>query len=266
MIDIFKHEGVTCVKAAVSKDGVSVYIYLVDGMLIDTGPQILEKELITFYNQYEFDLVTLTHSHEDHTGTASWIEHNKNVPIYIHPKGIPKCEENGNYPEYRQIAWGIRRAFHPQPLGEKIHSKNLKWEVIYTPGHADDHVALLDKENGRLFSGDMYVLPTVKVIMSSESIPQIIHSINKLLSLEFKIMYCSHAGYLLNGRKALEEKLENLLDIYATVSDLYEKGYSNSEIDQTLFRKRYKIEELSNGEYGSANIVNSIVSDLQRYN
>src|SRR5690606_18595736 len=100
------------------------------------------------------------------------------------------------------------------------------FEVIYTPGHADDHVALYDRENGRLFSGDMYISSTVKVLMKTESIPQMINSLKKLLQLDFNSLYCSHAGYLIEGRKALEMKLENLQQLTFTVTDLYEKGYS----------------------------------------
>ena len=264
MIDISKHNDVTSVKTMVGRSGMTVYLFMVDGMLIDTGPQILESELIAFYDQYDFDFVILTHSHEDHSGTAPWIERNKNVPIYIHPKGISICEKTGDYPEYRQNAWGNRKAFYPLPLGNRINSRNLEWEVIYTPGHADDHISLYDKENGRLFSGDLYILPTVKVLMRSESISQMINSIRKLLRLEFETMYCSHAGYLPNGREELKSKLDNLQYMYGTVMDLYEKGYSISEIDQTLFSKKYSIEKYSKGEYSSINIVHSIVADLQK--
>lgn len=262
MIDITKHENVTCVKAVTPSKN-TVYLYLVDGMLIDTGPKILENELIAFYDQYDFDLVTLTHSHEDHAGTASWIQKNKNVPIYIYPKGITVCEKPADYPEYRQIAWGIREEFHPLPLRESIQSRNLEWEAFYTPGHADDHVSLFNKETGRLFSGDIYILPTVKVLMKTESISKMMNSIQTLLKLDFGAMYCSHAGYLPDGREKLETKLDNLRGIYDSVMDLYKKGYSVSEIDKILFAKKYRLEEYSKGEYSSINIVHSIVSDIQ---
>ena len=261
MIDISINENVTCVKGLTQNN--QVYIYFVDGMLIDTGPKILQNELRALYNQNDFDLVTLTHSHEDHVGTASWIQKNRNIPIYVHPMGIPICENPADYPEYRQTEWGIRKEFQALPLDESILSRNYEWEVIYTPGHADDHVSLFNKETGRLFTGDMYILPTVKVIMKTESISKMIDSIQTLLKLDFGMMYCSHAGYLPNGKEKLKTKLNNLQEIVDSVIDLYKKGYSISEIDKTLFTKKYRVEEYSKGEYSSIHIVHSIVSDIQ---
>ncbi|WP_068673275.1 MBL fold metallo-hydrolase [Oceanobacillus sp. Castelsardo] len=262
MIDISMHNEVTCVKAETPSKN-SVYLYLVDGMLIDTGPQILENKLIAFYNRHHFDSVTLTHSHEDHAGTASWIQKNKSVPIYIHPKGMKVCHSSADYPEYRQRAWGIRKEFQTLPLEDSIQSRHLEWEAIYTPGHADDHVSLFNKETGRLFSGDIFILPTIKVLMKSESVSKMMNSIQKLLKLDFGAMYCSHAGYLPDGREKLKTKLNNLQGIYESVMDLHKKGYSVLEIDKTLFAKKYRVEEYSKGEYSSINIVYSILSDTQ---
>lgn len=267
MIDISIHNDVICVKGTTRNGkGSAIYLYLVDGMLIDSGPFSLEKELIPIYQKYDFDFVTLTHSHEDHSGTAPWIQQHKKVPIYVHPNGISICDKPGDYPEYRQIEWGVRDRFTALPLGEKIRSRNVEWEVIYTPGHADDHVSLYDQENGRLFTGDMYIIPTVKVMMRSESISIMMDSIRKLLKLDFQAIYCSHAGYLPDGRERLLEKLDNLKELYGAVSSYYKKGYRPDEINQALFNKKYSIEALSKGEYSSINIVYSIISDLEGKN
>src|SRR5690625_8012481 len=95
MIQVYEKEDVTCVKMDIVLGGKkinTVYAFLVDGMLIDTGPKHSEAELIPFYENHSIDFVALTHSHEDHTGTAPWIQENRGVPIYIHPKGIEICE------------------------------------------------------------------------------------------------------------------------------------------------------------------------------
>lgn len=85
-----------------------VFVFLVDGMLIDTGPKSAEKQLIPFYEQQSFDLVALTHSCEDHSGNASWIQKHQNVPIFDHAKGIDICAKP--HPLYRPAVWRKKRS------------------------------------------------------------------------------------------------------------------------------------------------------------
>ncbi|MFA8438469.1 MBL fold metallo-hydrolase [Pueribacillus sp. YX66] len=266
MIEVFERENVTCGKVQISIAGQKanpVFVFIVDGMLIDTGPERAEASLIPFYENYSFELVTLTHSHEDHSGTAPWIEKNRNVPIYVHPNGIEICAEPYPYPLYRQLTWGKREAFTAVPLGDTIQSRSREWEVIYTPGHADDHVSLFNKETGQLFSGDLFVHPETKVIMNTESIPVIMDSIRKLLTYDFDSMFCCHAGFIQNGKKVLKEKLENLENLTGEVKEFYQQGLSLEEINAKLFPKKYPIITISEGEWDSLHIVSSIIAEFQ---
>ena len=265
MIHLQEKEDVTCVKAITEK-GRIVYTYLVDGMLIDTGAQSLEKDLIPFYKNHSFEKVALTHSHEDHTGTAPWIQENLGVPIYIHPTGIDICSKYCPYPQYRQNSWGIRKEFEALPIGDTIDSRNQEWKIIYTPGHADDHISLFDEETGRLFSGDLFLATKTKLIMDTESVPVMISSIRELLTFDFETIFCSHAGYLHNGRRLLKQKLDYLVTIYGEVDGLYAEGISIEEIDRRLFPKRYPIVEISKGEFNSINIILSIIEDIKKEN
>ncbi|RKQ35906.1 MBL fold metallo-hydrolase [Oceanobacillus halophilus] len=266
MIHVSEEDGVICVKMVTrpGKIGRTVYMYLVDGMLIDTGPAILKEELVPFYKEHSFDFVTLTHSHEDHTGTASWIMQNRNVPIYIHPKGKAICENPVSYPKYRRITWGIRDPFEVYSLGTTIQSNHLEWNVIYTPGHAENHVSLYHEESGRLFAGDLFLTPEPKIIMKDESIPLMIESIRKLLNLEFKSLFCSHTGLVPNGRMMLKRKLSYLENLYDKVKDLYHQGYTVTETRDIMFPKRYQLIEFSEGEYDTLHIVRSIVRDITK--
>ncbi|MFA1821476.1 MBL fold metallo-hydrolase [Virgibacillus oceani] len=92
--------------------GRPVYLFLVDGMLIDTGPQKHEKELIPFFKEHasQIKFVVLTHSHEDLSGNAAWIESNLQIPIFVHGKGLEICRQQSPYPIYRQDTWGMRES------------------------------------------------------------------------------------------------------------------------------------------------------------
>lgn len=266
MINVSTNEDVTCVEGNVQRSGLklgTVYSFLVDGMVIDTGPQCLETDLIPFYENHSYELVTLTHSHEDHSGLAPWIQKHKNVPIYVHQKGISICAEPCPYPKYRQLTWGVRSAFNALPLGDTIQSRSQEWKVIYTPGHADDHVSLFHEETGRLFSGDLFVSPKTKVIMDTESIPVIMDSLRRLLDLNFHSLFCCHAGYIENGKSMMKQKLDYLENLSGEVGNLYKEGRSIEEIDQMFFPKKYPIVAFSEGEWDSRHIISSIVSTIK---
>ncbi|QQK80137.1 MBL fold metallo-hydrolase [Salicibibacter cibi] len=264
MMQVYEKEDVTCVKMDVVLGGEKtniVYAFLVDGMLVDTGPPRMESELIPFYEAHSIDFVSLTHSHEDHSGTAPWLQRNFEVPIHVHPKGIGICAQDSPYPEYRQMTWGKREGFQATLLDGTIQSRNREWKVIYTPGHADDHVALFDEENGTLFSGDLFVSPKPKVIMSSESIPQTMDSIRTLLAYDFESLFCGHAGYVENGKEMLKQKLDHLENLSEEVKHLHKEGLSVEEIRDNFYPKKYPIISVSGGEWDSLHIVSSILEN-----
>lgn len=259
---MYEREGVTCVEMRNALVG-KVFAFITDGMLIDTGPSNLEEELARFYEHASFDQVVLTHHHEDHTGMAPWIMENRSVPTYIHPLGIGRCSQDSPYPAYRKKTWGLRKAFSALPLNDTIRSRTKEWEVIHTPGHADDHIALFDNETGTLFSGDLFVSRRTKVIMASESVPQIMTSIRNILSYDVGSMFCCHAGYVPNGKAKLTQKLEYLENLFADVEKLYRQGMSPNEIDQKLFPKEYPITPISEEEWDSIHMVTSIVKEFK---
>ncbi|EMF47909.1 hypothetical protein B481_0450 [Planococcus halocryophilus Or1] len=135
--------------------------------------------------------------------------------------------------------------------------------MIYTPGHADDHVALYHSESGRLFTGDLFVSPKTRVVMKNESISHIKTSLRKLLALPFESVFCSHAGYLENGRALLEDKLNYLESLQEKIIQLYKDGLAPNDINRQLFPKTYPIVQFSNGEWDSLHIVTSTIADYE---
>ena len=265
-IDLSVHEDVTCVRVNLATDrrSASVYVFLTDGMLVDTGCASAERDLAAFFKEHAraIDQVVLTHSHEDHVGTAAWIERHLNVPLSIHPAGVAFCASWPEYPKYRQAVWGIRKPFTAQPLGEQAASRSRLWKVIYTPGHAEDHVVLLDEERGRLFSGDLFLSPKTRVIMRQESVPTIIDSLRKVLQHDFQSMYCCHAGYLPDGKRMLAMKLEELENLSGEILHLYGRGLTIEEINAKLFPESLAIIEVSGGEFDSIHIVRTVVREM----
>jgi glyoxylase-like metal-dependent hydrolase (beta-lactamase superfamily II) len=239
----------------------NVYSYLVDGVLIDTGSQSLHRYFESFIDQADFDQVMITHSHEDHSGCAAYIEKTKNLPIYLSEKTIDYCARHADYPLYRQLFWGKRKPFHAKAIPETFTSRNATWKVIDTPGHAYDHKALLNQKTGQLFTGDLFVNERTKVVLAEECIPTIINSLERVLTYDFQDVFCSHAGFIEDGRATLERKRDYLLSIKHNVLTLHKEGYSAEDIRNKLFPKKYPIIKFSGGEWDSLHIVTSIINE-----
>lgn len=239
----------------------NVLSFEVDGVLIDTGSKSLLKEFKPFFAQADIDEVLITHFHEDHTGGAAYLQTEYSLPIYINELTIEECAEKANYPLYRRLFWGKRPPFQARPLGKSFSSRNAVWHVIDTPGHAKDHLAFLNQETGQLFSGDLFVQAKTKVALREENIPQIILSLEHVLTYDFDEVFCCHAGYLKEGRKALTKKLTYLKELQDKILALEKQGYHEREIQQQIFKKKYPITSLSFGEWNSRHIIRSILQD-----
>lgn len=253
--------GVKMGNGTVSFRGVKliVHSFFIDGVLIDAGAKSLEKLFQPFFKQLAIEKVVMTHFHEDHTGCAAFLQEKLHLPLYMSEIKREYCTKKADYPLYRQFFWGKRKPFRAEPIGETFHSSNAEWKVIKTPGHAIDHLALLNEETGQLFTGDLYCQEKTKVVLREENVPVIIDSLKKVLTYDFEDVFCGHAGYLNDGRTSLQRKLDYLLDLEGNILKLYDKGKSVEEITATLFPKKYPITVFSSGEWHSSHIIQSII-------
>lgn len=237
----------------------NVHCFVVDGVLIDTGAKSLEKQFQPFFTQQDIDQVVITHFHEDHTGCATFLQKELQLPVFMNDLMLDYCKKKPDYPLYRKLFWGIRRPFHAKAIGKTFQSRQATWDVIDTPGHAIDHVAFLNRETGQLFTGDLFCQEKTKVALREENIPTIIHSLKNVLTYDFEDVFCCHAGFLEDGQAALQRKLDYLLELQGKIIKLYEGGLVPKQICKTLFPKKYPIIVMSSGEWDSLHIINSII-------
>jgi len=120
MLNISKYWDITIGRGVCSLLGTTiiVYLYVIDGLLIDSGPRRLKRESSKFFQEHQIDQVVLTHVHEDHSGMAAWLQRKMQVPVYLHEMTIPRAQKRGKYLFYHYLMWGNRPAFDPQPFPE----------------------------------------------------------------------------------------------------------------------------------------------------
>lgn len=243
---ITKHRGVTCAGGTVKLLGsrLDVFIYVVDGLLVDTGPSRFAADYIDFFRTQSIEQVVLTHFHEDHSGNAPWLD-KQGISIYINPASVPLCLKKARLPLYRRYFWGKRGPFNALPLGDKLHTPNKRWQVLEVPGHSFDHIALYDAEGGAMYTGDLFVTPKTKIIMRTENIYQIIRSLQLLLQYDFSTVYCSHAGVVENGRELVARKLHYLEELKEEVLELHRRGMSIRAINKKIYPKTAPLTYLS---------------------
>jgi endoribonuclease LACTB2 len=239
-----------------------VYITLVDDTLVDSGPFSLHRQVRKIVREHTVQSVIHTHHHEDHTGNSPWIEEHFQIPQWIHPDGVEKCLGDTKLPFYRSVFWNNRKSFTPMELqGEWFKTKEHQFTIVHTPGHADDHIILIDEEKGICLSGDLYLYHSPTSHFSFESVPVLIHSLTKALNHSFKETYCSHGGYLHNGRRLMERKRDYLLNLQETVLKHYQDGYTPKEIRKMLLPKNKPFQYFSLFENSPIHTINSIINN-----
>jgi len=201
-----------------------------------------------------------THHQEDNTSGAAYLQQ-LGKPIYMKEQLITSCQSKANYPLYRKVFWGKRDPFQAKPMMSTFTNRGAIWETIHTPGHAADHMSLLNKETGQLFTGDLYCQDRTKVVLRDESIPTQISSLKRVLAYDFDEVFCNHAGYLKNGRANLNRKLDYLLELQNEIFTLHNKGLQPKQINKILFPQKYPILYFSMGEWDSLHIVTSVLKE-----
>lgn len=106
--------------------------------------------------------ICLTHAHVDHILGLHKVLRDFDVPVYLNHSDLFLW----NNFEQQSKAFGFRSVgfdFTPEPLPEQkdFTIGNFSFDVIYTPGHAPDHVSLYFEEEEVLIAGDVIFFESI---------------------------------------------------------------------------------------------------------
>ncbi|MCY0860098.1 MAG: MBL fold metallo-hydrolase [Sulfolobaceae archaeon] len=241
-----------------------------ESLLVDTGFPL--QESIDILNNFlkgksKPRKVVVTHYHPDHLGLVSLF---KGSDIYLHEKEI----ETINYLISDEFENFIRRVFSENgipsevesslmrgrelvrqsingvklnPLEETVEVGDLKFRVLWTPGHTPGHVCLIIEDKG--FCGDHVlnkITPNVSLLFpDSNPLRDYLMSLDKLLKLNLSVIYPAHGDPIIDVKKRVEEiKLHHEERLKEIIDSLTSGSLTTFEIVKKI--KWYKKwEELS---------------------
>jgi glyoxylase-like metal-dependent hydrolase (beta-lactamase superfamily II) len=160
--------------------------------------------------------VVVTHIQLDHAGGAGRLAAGfPRATIWVHERGAPHLADPVKLVQSAARVYGedrMRELFGPvDPVpsdrlrsiadGDRISFGERSLEVLYTPGHASHHVALVDSQSEALFTGDALGihLPDNRVLRPATPPPDIdveqaVDSIERIRTRARAVLLFSHFG------------------------------------------------------------------------
>jgi len=241
-----------------------VNVYLLKGdvlTLVDCGPLTAEAEAALIrglaahgVQLADVEQVVLTHWHCDHVGLAERVVQASGATVYAHPRTQQLLSDDLAFKQHREAFFrelyarmgctgeqaeaAVAELFaYSAFIGQTTVDVTLAegetlpgqagWQVVYTPGHAPDHLSLYRQADGVMVLGDhlirhissnAFIEPPEQ---AGESRPltlmQYREALQKVAELEWSIGYAGHGVEIVDPRPLIERRLRGGEKRYETI-------------------------------------------------
>ncbi len=210
-------------------------VYFVDGLLVDSGPPNQAREVARLCRELAVRQCVTTHHHEDHSGNHRLLREQFHILPLAHAGGVQRIAAPETRPQfYRRVTFGVPAPAESQAAGDWVETPRFRLQVVPTPGHAEDHIALWEPERRWLFSGDLFLGPRLKYLRSDEDIYALLASLRRAIALEPQTLFCQHRGRVENAGSALRQKLDSLVELGERIQGLHAQGLGEEQIARAL--------------------------------
>ena len=231
-------------------------IYRIGNTLIDAGPSNQWQFVRAFADERPVDALLLTHHHEDHSGNAAAIAKRHNITPYAPALSDRKLSAGFRIPPIQRWYWGLPVPVETQPLPAQMTlADGTTIQVIHTPGHAKDLHCLYLPDEGWLFSADLYIARRLKLLRVDENLTDMIHSITRVLTLDFDVIFCAHRGTIKDGKQRLTDKRNNLLAFCEQAQTHHAQGLAVDQIVAKMLGPDALLTKLTNYNFSKRNLV-----------
>src|SRR3954453_45035 len=185
--------------------------WLVDGVLIDPGPESSVETLLAKLGDERPHALLLTHIHFDHAGASgALVERWPDLRVYVHEKGARHMADPERlvasarqiWGEDFDLLWGRVIPVPDQNLDVLTGGETVEgFDVEYTPGHAKHHVSYFHRDTGHAYVGDTagIRIPPTSVVRAPTPPPDIdveawLDSVERIESHEPTAVILTHFG------------------------------------------------------------------------
>jgi len=246
-----------------------------------TGAESIYKKLKKL-GAWPLQKLILTHSHWDHSQGIIYFREKVEeeglapIEIFASEKAIPYLKDqsyntcfvvNDNNPELINI-----EGVNPLKDKEKLSvNKELSLEIIETPGHMEDHIAIYDKKNKTAFVGDtpgihwfadLYVCNSNSPFWSEKDY---LESIKKIKSLDLDFLCIAHFGVLTDGD--IMPFLDNCVSMYFKWMEFFNQNINKLDDPKSLLDLMWDMlyQEFSKMPYLKPNLENDLKHAINYY-
>ena len=255
MIEATRYDDVTRLRLWTRRSaavGYDVSMYIVDGVLIDTGFPHVRRDVDAAVRELRPAGGIVTHWHEDHAGNAPTLA--STLPLWMPSYTEKKLRERQQVKFYRHFTWG-----RPEALAQQSTPFDPgALQCIPTPGHSPDHHVVFDPRTGTLFSADLWLGVRVRVVGISENPYEIIASLERAIGLNPERMFDAHRGLVARPVMALRAKKGWLQDVVGNIEQRLSAGQPDSQILKEALDGEEFVAVLSQGEYARRNLVQAV--------
>jgi glyoxylase-like metal-dependent hydrolase (beta-lactamase superfamily II) len=237
----------------------TVNAYLVADVLVDAGCPATARELLAWCRRRSIRLVVNTHHHEDHSGADALLSSELGLPVQAPARSVPILAEFDHIPLYRRVVWGRPTPFTPEPLPDVVEAGPYRLECIAFPGHSEDLVCLWEPNEGWLFAGDLFIRERVRYLRADEDACGVIASLRRALELRPRVLFCAHAGMVVDACAAIERKIAYWERIADRARALRDEGHPVREITRRLLGPEGWMTTVSRGEFSKGNLIRSLL-------